>query len=279
MVSGPLNTGVIVEAKNEYTKQLTNLLKPLIYEALIVLYSAAVEQCDSMDTILDVYHGELSNIPKWNNEVIKKETERIKESCVYFDDLITAVIISNVKILSSVKVGKSKKKTKIAVPSATTFVHSVYIAVSKELLSDLEVFDIERFSGRITNNVRLVYLIIEKSIEDAIRSLLPLQSILEASFTRYAASDNSDNESVDEPEPEPFQPEPFVQEEQVEPVDYASDHEGSPLASPRTENPECHEPTCMETIVGPCSDDEQEEVKEVKIDTLKQKKPSFFDGK
>ena len=247
MVSKALNTGVIVEAKNEYTKQLTNLLKPMIYEALIVLYSSAVEQCDTMDTILDVYRGELLNIPKWNNEVIKKETERIKKECPYFDDLITAVIVSNVKILSAIKLGKTKKKTNIAVPSATTFVHAVYIAVAKELLNDLEVFNIEKFDGRITNNLPIVYIITEKSIEDAIRSLLPLQSILETSFAKYEQSDSSENDSDED--------EPMVEDE--------------PMGSIPVEQ------SFMEAVVDPVT-----EVKEVKIEeTHKMKKPSFFDGK
>ena len=196
------HTGVIVEAKNEYTRQLVNLLQPLVYEAMIVLYSAAVDQCDTMDKILPRFDVELANIPKWNNEVVKQETRRIEEHCEYLNDLITAVVVSNVKILTSVRLGKKKKKTKISVPAVPDFIHLVYINLAKELRHQLDLFDADRFNVTVTNNLRSVYALIELAVQDSVRCSLPLQTILESSFLK--PSSDSDSETDVEPEEASF---------------------------------------------------------------------------
>ena len=54
----------------------------------------------------------LSQIPKWNQEIIDTEVNRIitDSGCDWLDDLITAVFVSHTKILTSIQVGKRKKK-------------------------------------------------------------------------------------------------------------------------------------------------------------------------
>ena len=39
------NLSVLVDAKTEYTKQLTNILVPYIYEGIKSIYDETVEQC------------------------------------------------------------------------------------------------------------------------------------------------------------------------------------------------------------------------------------------
>ena len=54
----------------------------------------------------------LLEIPKWNKSIINKETNRIKSNMNYIDDLLTAVFISNTRLLCSIKSSQKKIKLK-----------------------------------------------------------------------------------------------------------------------------------------------------------------------
>ena len=197
-----LNLGIIVEAKNVYTQQLCDVIKPIVYEGLFVLYDNAVNISETTNDVLYHFQNELKNVPKWNSDVIKTETTRITDACSYFNELITAVFLSNVRILTSVKLGSSNKKFQLVVPTNESFVHNVYINVCKGVFDNPYMFSIKRHSENITNNAHEVCNVIEKSISDTIRQMLPIKSILESYITRdesvHGDSDSESDSSDDE---------------------------------------------------------------------------------
>ena len=260
------NLSAVVEAKSEYTKLLLTYLKPPIYEALIVIYSSSVENAVDVQSITGAFHRELSNITKWNNEVIRNETDRLQEGCPFLDELITAVILANVKILTSIQTKKTKKQLKITVPTSGNFVHSIYINVGKEILNNPDSFDIELYNGDITRNYGLVSSLIESSIETAIRSAIPLRHILDMSLPKNDDQTESDSDNdpefVEEPVPE-FVPEPEIGDE-IE-------------STPTTVFAENQ--TMMGGILSNSDEeDEEDDVKEVSIHGARQSKQSFFDN-
>jgi hypothetical protein len=194
------NLGIIVEAKQQYTKQLMNIMKPIIYEELFDIYTRSVEDCENQNDLLICFQNELKQVPKWNSDVIKAATSKIMDSCSYFNDLITAVFLSNVRILTSVKLGSNKKrKVKLVVPTNETFVHKVYVNVSKAIYNDPFTFSNKRYSGNVLRNMNDVFPLIETSIEDTIRDMLPIQSILESYLgdTMNESESESESESPD----------------------------------------------------------------------------------
>lgn len=188
------NLGIIVEAKQQYTKQLMNIMKPIIYEELFDMYTKSVEVCEDPSDLLICFQNELKQVPKWNSDVIKEATKKILDTCSYFNDLITAVFLSNVRILTSVKLGSKKRQVKLVVPTNETFVHKVYVNVSKSIYNDPFTFSNKRYNGNVLRNMNDVYPLIETSIEDTIRDMLPIQSILESYLGD--TMDNSDTEST-----------------------------------------------------------------------------------
>ena len=64
---------------------------------------------------------DLSNIPKWSENVLENEYNRIKmlSKCDYFDDLIKNIFKSYFKVLFLIK----KKREKLSVPSSTKVIH------------------------------------------------------------------------------------------------------------------------------------------------------------
>ena len=106
------NITVLVDAKIEYTKQLTNILVPYIFEGIKSIYETSKGVCklNNDSNILMRFQEQLSQIPKWNQEIIDDEYNRIIENsgCDWLDELVTAVFLSHTKILTSIKSSKKK---------------------------------------------------------------------------------------------------------------------------------------------------------------------------
>jgi hypothetical protein len=80
------------------------------------------------------------------------------------------------------------------------------MTLAKELSQQLDLFDVNRYDGKITQNLREVYALIDISVQDAIRIALPLQNILESSFEKQLSSDSeSENEMHDDRAPMSFE--------------------------------------------------------------------------
>ena len=73
----------------------------------------------------------LKEVPHWNSHIITNECERIKKVCDWMHDLVTAVFVTNVKILTSVKIVNKSKQFKLKMPNFDTFIHAVYIETAR----------------------------------------------------------------------------------------------------------------------------------------------------
>lgn len=246
-----MNMGIIVEAKQEYTRQLITSLQPIVYEAIMVLYSTSVTNSEDESEIMALFGNELKNIPKWNNDVISSESDRIKESCEYIEDLLTAVVLSNVKILTSIRLGRTKKKTKVVIPPLSTFVHNTYSMVGKRIIGNMDLFDIDKYKGNITNNINDVYEIIETVIQDTIRELLPLKNILQSYLGESEEDDSgSDGEEFEENVPMEETPIESLGTEQIPDM---------PTSDP-TEETHNGDKSFLDNVLGDSDDDEIKEV-------------------
>ena len=101
------NIAVLVDAKAEYTKQLVNILKPNMYVGVKNILDQAKSECSlnkDSDNTMKYFQDLLSQIPKWNQDIINNESTRILEysGCDWLDDLITAVFVSHTRILTSI---------------------------------------------------------------------------------------------------------------------------------------------------------------------------------
>ena len=77
----------------------------------------------------------LGRISKWNQDLVSTETERIiqESGCSYLEDLLTCVHITQLKILTSVRVGQKQKKIDIDIPKLQDFVHKAYIEIARKI--------------------------------------------------------------------------------------------------------------------------------------------------
>ncbi len=116
------NPATLSEARNEYSIRLINILSPLVIEGLKSIYQEAWELClsnDEKDKYLMTFQNFLTRVPKWNQDIIEGETKRVlsKSGCTYLEDLLACVHITQLKILTSIRVATKQKKIDIAVHS------------------------------------------------------------------------------------------------------------------------------------------------------------------
>ena len=163
----------IVEAKSEYTRELVSLLTDPVIEKLDAMYNASVTSTNKSRDVLITFQKMLRDVPLWNQACIETEVDKVVARCDWLGDLISAVFISNVKILTSVKIGKDKKKIQITMPKTDQFIHKVYINSAKAAYENPYVFLTTHKRPELRQMVRIC-------IEDTIRNLLPFQNILQS---------------------------------------------------------------------------------------------------
>ena len=179
------NLNVLSDAKNEYSSRLLNILSPLIIQGIKSIFNEAVELCidnDEDDKYLMTFQNFLSRIPKWNNTIIDDETKRIIEEskCNYLEDLLTCVHITQVKILTSIRVSNNQKKIDIDIPKLNTFIHNIYINYARKLYSNCYLFEKNIMPLDYQKNMRECEVLCRESILEVIRDSMPIEHILRA---------------------------------------------------------------------------------------------------
>ena len=188
----------LLEVKQEYTKQLSNLLVPVLYEGLASIYSEAKRT--RTDTPMKMFQILLSKIPNWNQNIIQNEYNRIisKTQCDWLNDLITAVFISHAKILSSIKTKKKGKTLNLKVPNGDYFIHKAYIECARQFWKNPYLFLDNINTIEYQRNMRESELIIEQAINETIRKLLPVRNILQQYIAIDDESETSSSSSSEE---------------------------------------------------------------------------------
>jgi len=137
---------------------------------------------DEKEKYLMTFQNFLSRVPKWNNDILEKEVNRIKEisNCEYLEDLISCVHIIQLKALTCIRVGQKQKTINIDIPILPNFVHKVYIHLARKLFSNVYLFENNIPPLGIQKNNREIELITKDCILEAIRESIPVNSILRA---------------------------------------------------------------------------------------------------
>lgn len=179
------NVNVLSEAKNEYSSRLVTILTPLILEGIKSIFDEALTLCsenDESDKYLMTFQNFLSRVPKWNTSIIEEECKRIinKSGCNYLDDLITCVHITQLKILTSIRVSQKQKKIDIDIPKLDSFIHKCYIYFARKLYSNVYLYEKDIMPLNYQKNMREAELICQESILNVVRDNMPVETILRA---------------------------------------------------------------------------------------------------
>lgn len=184
---------LLVDTKKEFSIYLINNLSPEISKGIYSIYLNCKNRVEENNNLLISFQKVLSEVPNWNSSVLYTETNRIKNKISYIEDLLTAVFISNMRLLCSIK--NKNKQIKVKIPKLEIFIHKCYIEVAKEFWSYTYLFNENVNKLEVQKNKRQIEVIIKNSIEEVIRKLLPLKTIL-----KDYLETNLDTESIDNPE-------------------------------------------------------------------------------
>lgn len=166
---------VLVEAERKYMAKLTGAMAPVMTTAFIELFQEAKKQSQGRKVLLQ-YQALLVEVKNWNNTIVKQHTDNIIKTCSMFPNLLAAVFVILVKVMSAVKITSDSKKLNIKLPTNDVFVHSCYIAVAKSLYDDpyLMVDDISELERVAAIRVRIA-----KAIHEVVEDFVPVQQILD----------------------------------------------------------------------------------------------------
>jgi hypothetical protein len=177
------NINVLTDAKEEYTKRLISIIKPCVYQGIKSIYADAKDICmqdNTPDKILMTFQDLLARIPKWSQDIINKEFERIcnVSKCDYIDDLLRVVYVCHIKVLTVVHSTQKNKKISLKVPSGGHFIHLCYIEAAREFWKDPYLFSENVSKYELQKNMRDSENMIGECVYETVRKLLPVRYIL-----------------------------------------------------------------------------------------------------
>lgn len=182
----------LVESKNEWCARLVNIFTPAVIEGMQSIFTEAVNLCENDDEssqYLMTFQTFLKRIPNWNPEIIEKERRRIEDEsgCNYLEDLVTCVHIVQLKALSCIRVSNTNKKVDIDVPSASRFIHKVYIKCAAKIYKNVYLYELEQEPLQVQKNNRELELLIREAILEAVRDTMPIEKLLKAYMAEQEA--------------------------------------------------------------------------------------------
>ena len=216
------NLSAISQAKHEYSMNLVNILTPLLIEGIKSIFKEAWELCinnQEKGKYLMTFQNFLTRVPKWNQAIINGETERIisQSGCSYLEDLVTCVHISQLKILTSIRVANKQKKVDIEVPKLTDFIHNIYIKFARKLYSNVYLFELQIPSLQIQKNNRECEILCNECILNVVRDSMPIEKILRAYIDQTEEEEIINEKTIEKKiEPESTESESTVSENKTE---------------------------------------------------------------
>ena len=190
---------VYSDARTEYTKQLCVFLVPAYFQFFVDLLEKAKQaMVNEPKKGLWQFQNYLNDIHDWNMERVNQEIHIINTNsgCDYLEDLLTAVFIAHTKVLTAIRLSSHQKKVEINIPKVEHFLFKVLCETSKLLWSSTYLFR-DGISGiEKQQNYRNIETILNDGVLQAVRSMVPVKSILKD----FVNQDVTEEDSDDEPE-------------------------------------------------------------------------------
>jgi hypothetical protein len=192
------NTDLLGEAKNEYMVRLVTILNPLVLQGVKSIFDEAYNLCitnDEQNKYLMTFQNFLSRVGKWNSTIINEESQRIVRvsGCNYLEDLLTCVHITQLKILTCIRVSTKQKKIEIDIPKLADFIHKVYINLARKIYKNIYLFEKNISPLTYQKNMRECNILCRESILETIRDSIPIEEIL-----RSYIDETTDEEIIEE---------------------------------------------------------------------------------
>ena len=182
------NLNILVEAKREYLGQLCLLMCPVMIEVFGEMYEEAYKLSKGRKVLI-MFQKLLKEVPNWSDAHSRTHTDNIANRCAWFNDLIAAVFVSCVKILSAVRLSKDNKKISLKLPTNEVFIQMCYNKVAENLYNNPYIY--HETQDENTRNDKL-YERFSACIETAVKELIPVQQILQTYMSQQQEGQDLD---------------------------------------------------------------------------------------
>ena len=195
---------VYSDARAEYTKQLCVFLVPSYFQFYVELLEKAKQaMVQEPKRVLWQFQNYLNEIHDWNMEKVSNEihTILVNSGCDYLEDLLTAVFIAHTKVLTAIRLSTNNKKVEINIPKVDHFLFKALCETAKLLWSSTYLFRDGIPGIDKQQNYRTIEGMLHEGILQAVRSLVPVKSILKDFVNHDTAEPTKDEDSDEESEP------------------------------------------------------------------------------
>lgn len=191
---------VYSDARTEYTKQLCVFLVPAYFQFYVELLEKAKRvMIHEPKRALWQFQNYLNEIHDWNMEKVVNEIHviQVNSGCDYLEDLLTAVFIAHTKVLTAIRLSTNNKKIEINIPKVEHFLFKVLCETAKLLWSSTYLFRDGIPGMEKQQNYRNIENMLHEGIIQAVRSLVPVKSILK-DFVNHDSTSKEDEDSDEE---------------------------------------------------------------------------------
>lgn len=175
--------------KQTMRENLTRVLVPHVADGLWSVYENAKSACErnsQPEKTLQTFQNLLTSIPKWNEETLDKEVDRIitASKCDYIEDLLLGVFVSYIRAFASLQQSQATEvNIEFDRPSLSKFVHTFYIAAARKCWSNAYLFNTLNIpSTQQAKNRRDIEAMLESTVGEVIDGFIPWREISRAYF-------------------------------------------------------------------------------------------------
>jgi hypothetical protein len=175
--------------KQTMRENLTRVLVPHVADGFWSIYDNAKTACErngQPEKTLQTFQNLLTSIPKWNEQTLDKEVERIIASskCDYIDDLLLGVFVSYIRAFASLQQSDATHvNIEFDRPSLSKFIHTFYITSARKCWSQAYLFNtIGIPSIQQAKNRRDIETMLEATVGEVIDGFIPWREISRAYF-------------------------------------------------------------------------------------------------
>ena len=167
----------LLHARETYVRRFVSMVGSYVLAIFDGMYSRLEKHP------LRVFQSSLREIPDWNASVIKQHSDylTLKSDCL--DEMVAALFVSQVKVLTSIRLSAQKKSVSLKIPSNEEFLHQYFTEVARQFYQNPYVF--RRKDSRKKREV------LYSSVDEAVNHLLPHRKILRACLGDFVNEDRS----------------------------------------------------------------------------------------
>ena len=225
---------ILNESERRFTKKLCDAMIPSMIATFWEIWLEAKKMSQGKNTV-KVFEELLRDIKTWNAAISMKNTETILKSEPLFPNLLAAVFVIHVKILSAIRTDKKSKKINIKLPANEAFVQRCYVECAEDIYRRPEVITNASLNEE-TRTEQLTERFCSK-IHKVIESLIPTAEILQTYLPMASGDLNIDEDEEEHEEDIPDLEEPMEAPPQDPEVDGVPMNADPPAGTPSEGSP------------------------------------------